>query len=258
MGRGIRLFQVLGVNSVPAFGVLAADWTATTALALYWCENLLVVLLVGLRLWLHRRATGKRGHWEAGLSSGARKARSGSFLSEFLSTALIFTGGHGLFLGLILFLVIPEQFPEAGGADPMALLQGLVAVAVLLLVGFFYDVIRLESRSFAWVRRLANLVLGRVIVVHMTIIFGMVGMAWLGGPRGLFLVFAGLKTVSDLSAMTAGSRPASGKPPGCLMAPLRALAGEAKARQFAHHYDTQYGLERWAEGQWEERREEVS
>ncbi len=70
MGRIVRLLQVVGVNSVPAFGVFAAGWTATTALALYWCENVLVILLVGLRLWLHRRSTHKRGHWEAPLLSG--------------------------------------------------------------------------------------------------------------------------------------------------------------------------------------------
>ncbi|MCP4204018.1 MAG: hypothetical protein GY769_19030 [bacterium] len=256
MGRGIRLFQVLGVNSVPAFGVLASEWTASTALALYWCENVFIALLVGLRLWLHRRSTEKRGHWEAGLSSGMRKAGSGSFLWEFLSTALILTAGHGLFLALILFLAIPEKFPDAAGVDPIAVLQGLGVISIFLLLGFLYDAIGLASRTFAWVRRLANLVLGRVIVVHLTIISGMVGMEWLGGPRGFFLVFAGFKTLSDVSAMTGGGQPAAGKPPGCLTAPMRLFAGDAKARRFAQHYETQHGLERWAEGQWEERREE--
>lgn len=255
MGRTIRLFQVLGVNSVPAFGVLAADWTAATALALYWCENILIALLVGLRLWLHRRATRKRGHWEAHLS-GPRRTGSSTFLSDFLTGALVFTAAHGLFLGAILFLVIPEQFPEAGGVDLSALLQGIGVISLFLLLGFLYDAIHLASRTFAWVRRLATLVLGRVVVVHLTIIFGMVGMAWLGGPRGFFLVFAGLKTLSDLTAMTASGRPETGDPPGCLMAPIRAFAGEKKSRSFVHHYRTQHGLERWAEGQWEKPREE--
>lgn len=241
---------------MPAFGVLAADWTASTALALYWCENVLVALLVGLRLWLHRRATAKRGHWEAGLSGSRRKRGSRStFLGEFLSTALIFTAGHALFLALILFVVIPDQFPDAGGVDPIALLQGICVVSIFLLLGFLYDAIGLESRTFAWVKRLANLVLGRVVVVHMTIIFGMMGMAWLGGPRGFFLVFAGSKTLSDLSAMTGSGRPDSSEPPGCLMAPIRALGGEAKAKQFAHRYGTQHGLEAWRDGEWEKRRE---
>jgi hypothetical protein len=255
MGRSVRLLQVLGVNSVPAFGLLAADWTAATALALYWCENVLIALLVALRLWLHRRATRKRGHWEAHLS-GPRRAGSSTFLSDFLTGALVFTGAHGLFLAIILFLVIPKQFPEAGGLDLSALLQGVGVMSIFLLLGFFYDAIGLGSRTFAWVRRLAALVLGRVVVVHLTIIFGMAGMAWLGGPRGFFLVFAGLKTLSDLTAMTSSGRPESGEPPGCLMTPIRALAGEEKSKNFAHRYRTQRGLESSAEEQWEKPREE--
>ncbi len=254
MGWSVRLVQVLGVNSVPAFGVLAANWSASTALALYWCENVLLILLVGLRGWLHRRATRKRGHWEASLSSGFRKAGSGDFLSEFLSTGLIFTGGHAVFLAAVLFLAIPNEFPEAAGVDAGALVRGLGIVALLLLGGFGYDAVGIGSRKFAWIRRLASRVLGRVVVVHATIIFGMVGMEWFGGPRGFFLVFAAFKTLSDLSALTAGGRPESDKPPGCLTLPIRWLAGDAKAKKFAYHYRTQHGLEQWAETRWEERR----
>jgi hypothetical protein len=34
-----------------------------TALALYWCESVIIALLVALRIDLHRRATNKRGHY---------------------------------------------------------------------------------------------------------------------------------------------------------------------------------------------------
>lgn len=257
MGRGVRLLQVLGVNSVPALGFFAADWTASTALALYWCENVLVTLLVGLRLWLHRRRTGKRGHWEAEIASStaAKRGRSITFLSGFLTVALVFTAAHGLFLALILFLVIPSEFPDAGGVEAGALLQGMGAVSLFLLLGFLYDLIGIETRSFSWVKRLAERVLGRVILVHLTIIFGMITMGWLGGPRGLFLVFAGFKTLSDLSAMTGGGHETpSEEPPGWILGPIGAVGGPGKAKDFARHYREAHRDELRQATEWEDQR----
>ena len=258
MGRSLRLLQVLGVNSVPALGFFAADWTASTALALYWCENVLVTLLVGLRLVVHRRRTGKRGHWEADLGSERpkRASRSATFLAGFLSAALIFTAAHGLFLGLILFLLIPQEFPDAGGVDIASLGTGLGFISVLLLLGLAYDLVGIDTRSFAWVKRLAERVLGRVILVHLTIIFGMMGMAWLGGPRGFFLVFAGFKTLSDLTAMTGGGHEEpSSEPPGWLVGTIRTLGGKGNAEDFSRHYRDAHRTERRQAAAWEERRE---
>lgn len=258
MGKIVRLLQVLGVNAVPAFGVFAADWTAATALALYWCENILVTLLVGARLWLHRSKTSKRGHWQAQSSSGSGKSSGGTFLSNFLGMALFFSAGHAVFLAVILFVVIPNEFPESGGVELRSLLLGVATVSVFLVMGFLYDTIGIESRSFAWVKHLSDRVVGRVVVVHLTIIFGMAAMSWLGGPYGLFLVFAGFKTLSDLSAMTgSGHRPPeqpAEKPSGWLLSLIRKLGGKAKAEDFARHYHSTLGD--WKEAQWEKRRED--
>src|SRR5688572_1009570 len=98
--------QALGVSSVPVVGTFAAGWSAATALALYWCENLLGALLVAVLIARHRRLTRKRGHWRGQLSGSTRPAGKGgkrrlytpqaktsgyrSFLSEFLTLALVF------------------------------------------------------------------------------------------------------------------------------------------------------------------------
>lgn len=99
MRRFPRLLQVLGVNSVPVVGVLAADWTEATALALYWCENVMVTFLVGLRIGLHRRATAKRGHFETGpLASASVSSGATAFFAGFKSLADLstFLGGDEL------------------------------------------------------------------------------------------------------------------------------------------------------------------
>ncbi len=255
MSRIPRFLQVLGVNAVPVVGVVGAGWTEATALALYWCENLLVIALVALRIWLHRRATGKRGHWEAPPpASSSTSARSGSFLAGFLTPALAFTAGHAIFLGMILFLVLPHNFPEAAGVDPDTLGIGLLVIGVFLLGGFLFDLVGLEHRTFHWIQLLAGRVLGRVVLVHLTIIFGMLGMAWLDGPRGFFIVFAGFKTLADLGSFLGSESHTGDEPPGCVLGVVRVFGGKGKAGEFAKHHREHSAEERKRAEGWEKRR----
>jgi uncharacterized protein DUF6498 len=212
-----RVVQALGVNSVPLLGFAAAEWTQGTALALYWVENLVGALLVGVRIALHRRWTGKRGHERPpeGLTSSAATVRGarghrppaappprrsgppGTFLREFMTTVLAFTFGHGVFVAALIFLVLPQHGERV---DPDALRLGVMAVTAFLLLGFAWDLFSLRQRPFAWVRRLTEQTLGRVVLLHLAIIFGMLALAKFGAPRALFLVFAGLKTLADVGS----------------------------------------------------------
>ncbi len=198
-----RLLQVLGLNSIPVAGFLGEGWSPGTALAVYWLEGLFVILFVAIRIALHRRWTRKVGHFRVmstGQSSaaGAGAPGSGSFLVGYLGTAIPFTLAHGLFLSLLLFLILPREFgPQAGVAlDDLKI--GALGVFALLLVGFGIDLVSLRERSFRWLELTTQRALGRIFVVHLTIIFGMGAMAYFHAPAGLFAVFAGLKTLVDL------------------------------------------------------------
>lgn len=233
-----RFLQVLGVNSVPVVGVLAADWGAATALSLYWCENLMIILLVGVRISLHRRVTGKRGHLD-GSALGSRRTSTrpnSTFLREFLTNSLVFTAAHAVFLAAILFLMLPENFPEIGGVDFAALRRGVAVVAVILGVGFLIDVNRIRDRSFYWIRQMASRVLGRVILIHLTIIFGMVGMAVVDGPRGFFLVFAGFKLVTDLGTFIGSDGLPDPEASPWFLGLIRRIGGEERADRYAEFH----------------------
>ena len=108
-----RLLQALGVNSVPAVGFFGQGWSLGTTLSLYWLETVLVIVLVTVRIVLHRRLTRKAGHWNipfetritvAGTTTVRR--RETSFLASFLGVMIPFTLGHGLFLGLLVVLPV--------------------------------------------------------------------------------------------------------------------------------------------------------
>ena len=44
MNRLARLAQLVGLNAIPVIGVSFANWASPTALVLYWCETVMLVV----------------------------------------------------------------------------------------------------------------------------------------------------------------------------------------------------------------------
>lgn len=210
MARGVggflgRLAQLLGLNAVPVAGFFGQGWSPGTALAIYWVEGLLVIFFVAARIVLHRRWTRKRGHFRAP-AFHRQQARtvetapvgSGSLLGGYLGVAIPFTLVHGLFLGLLLFLFLPREFGAEAGVVLADLGKGAVGVLAFLALGLAIDLVGLRERSFRSIEVATERAMGRIFVVHMTIIFGMAGAMFFHAPAALFGVFAGFKTLFDL------------------------------------------------------------
>jgi len=207
MRRPARWLAVLGVNAVPAGGLALAGWSAATVLALYWFESLVASLLVALRAVLHRRLTGKRGHdrpWRAATDRTGRRVVHAERLPP-LGQALVggvgFAAAHGLFLAVFLpgvLGVVPE---------PDALLVGAAGVAAFQLLAFASDLPGLRARPFAWIRREAETLLGRVVLLHLAILAGAALVLWRRGPDAFFLPFVLLKAAADAGGLLAAGRP---------------------------------------------------
>lgn len=210
MAKGVgrifgRLAQLLGLNAVPVAGFFGQGWSPGTALAIYWVEGLLVILFVAARILLHRRWTRKRGHFRAPAFSRQRARSvestpvgSGSLLGGYLAVAIPFTLAHGLFLGLLLFLFLPKEFGAEAGVALADLGKGTVGILAFLALGLGIDLVRLRERSYRSIEVATERAMGRIFVVHMTIIFGMAGAMFFHAPAALFGVFAGFKTLFDL------------------------------------------------------------
>jgi len=200
-----RLGQVLGLNAVPVAGFFGEGWSQGTALAVYWVEGLLVILFIAARIVLHRKWTRKVGHFRTS-SFGQETQKnhpvgSGSLLGSYLGVAIPFTLAHGFFLGLLLFLFLPQKFPEAGSVALADLGKGLVGVLGFLVLGLAIDFVGLRERSYRWVELLTQRAMGRIFVIHMTILFGVGAAAFFDMPSAIFAVFAGLKTLFDLGSV---------------------------------------------------------
>ncbi len=193
-----HLLIAIALNAIPLIGVWKFGWAGGTVLLLYWLESLLGHLATMVKIKRHAALTHKRGHHQY-IAVDARGA-AGSYFSYFSSIALMFTIAHGLFLGVILAMLAhnkPEWVQFNVSWDNVK--YGAILVAVLVSVDLAIDLRGIGKRSFLWIETVAGKRLTRVLVMHLTLIFGFAAMAMIESPIALLLVFIALKTMLDVA-----------------------------------------------------------
>lgn len=207
--RWFSLLFVLLVNAVPLYGVRRLGWSASTVVVLYWFENLLVAFLTCARIALHRKLTRKRGHWrkgQVGTMVNNRPSTAG-LLGEYATMAFVFTLAHAIFVFGFLAIAASNHPEDARWAFSGAQFwRGARWMAIVLVVDFLVDAATMRGRSFAWIRAYVGQRMGRVIVMHLAIIFGMFGMMVTESPFAVLYVLIGLKTLWDLVSSYSGGR----------------------------------------------------
>ncbi len=190
-GRWTKLAELLGVNSIPIVGVLAGDWSSATALSVYWFENLIAALLIAARVALHARWR-DRGQDPAAAPGSSFAPKT---VGAFLGTAIPFTLAHGAFLAL-LFAMVLGLMPDL--AD---LRRAIILLIVMQGLAFGVDLWTLADWPVARVNERADHLLGRVVLVHLSIIVGMFLLAWLERADAFFAFFVGCKVLSDATSL---------------------------------------------------------
>jgi Family of unknown function (DUF6498) len=209
--RIVNLLTLLAVNAVPATGWFAGGWSAGTTLIVYWFETVAACLFVAARLLAHRRCNPRRGHFRYQAPTSARTRSQASFLKGFLVTSLAFSAAHGFFLAGILFVLNHNGQGGLAGVDWRSVKLGSLYVLIALAIDFVVDLLSLRRWSFWQIEETANRSLGRIIVVHLTLIFGMFGAA-ITDFSALFGVFVVLKTMYALSTALPQWDPATAPP----------------------------------------------
>ncbi|KXW75539.1 hypothetical protein JL15_21895 [Mycolicibacterium phlei DSM 43071] len=204
-GGLIHAVTLLAANLVPAAGWFVQHWSAGTTLVVYWIENVVTCLFIAVRIVAHRRMRPCRGHFRYLAPITDRKTRratrsDGSFLRSFAVIAAVFSAGHAIFLGVILGL-LNHNGDAFARVDWRSVTVGCAWLLGFLSADLAVDLIRLRHWPFRRIELEANRGLSRLVVVHLTLIFGMFGVAVTGAPSALFGVFVVLKTLFAVGAV---------------------------------------------------------
>jgi hypothetical protein len=232
----IHLIGVLVVNAIPVVGIIWLGWSAGTVLVLLWLETLMTALANLVRIRLHRVRSRRAGHWEAPLGATEKAGRRGpkpTYGRDYAVVVFVFSGAHGLFLIAILFMAFANQLGgdrEVWRVGLGELGRGVSYLALAIVADLGVELSGLGERSFYWLKHRVEATLGRVLALHLAIIFGMLLMAKFETPLSLLAVFLGLKAGLDL--LSVQGRELSGRPPRWFLWLARRMGrdGEAEYR----------------------------
>jgi hypothetical protein len=192
--KPVSAWILLAANLVPVAGVLLWDWSVFALIALFWMENVIVGVFFALRMLCADPRD--PGLWAAKLL----------MVPFFCFHYGMFTAIHGLFV----FTLFGGRAYSASGlqvlepalraARELGLWLPLAALLASHGFSFLWNYLyRGEFRS-AQLTRLMAKPYGRVVVLHVAIIFGGIAAMALGSPVWALLVLLGLKIGLDLKA----------------------------------------------------------
>jgi hypothetical protein len=201
----LPLISLLVCNAIPLIGVLFLGWDAFLIVLLYWAENVAV------------------GFYNVLKMAAARVGQPAAHLGKLFAIPFFivhysgFTGVHGVFI-LAMFKKDPDIVP-GGDAWPcflvfVQMLCGVirqawleipngarwVVLAMFISHGVSFGYNYLYKREYAAITpdKLMVQPYGRIIVMHVAILFGGFLTMSMGSPIGLLVILIVLKTVIDL------------------------------------------------------------
>jgi hypothetical protein len=191
---------------LPVGGVFAGDWHPATAMAVYWVESVLLALAVSVLCAIMDRRTspaaiarartaGDRDEEQAltaeRISFNQARIKPGDVFGFHVGSLFAFA----LFLGGVLLILVMN-----GHIEPLRwseLRDGAAAMAIIVAVGFLFDLWRFDSYSAADLRRRVDACLSRWVLFWMLGFFGTIIMAVSGRPLWFLGFFAVLKVTYE-------------------------------------------------------------
>ncbi len=211
---------LVAFNLVPLGGVLFWGWNVETLLVLYWVENGVIGVLNVPKMLLARgpvmpgqesRLNGRIAPANAGLvvffliHYGIFWVVHGIFVFALPTIAAVFSGGANLLDSPTGPLVFPAGLvpfePSSAGASPdwSAVSWGTVALAFSHGASFLINFVGRQEYLRVSVVQQMFAPYGRVLILHLTILFGAFISLVIGSPIGAVAVLVIIKTIVDLT-----------------------------------------------------------
>lgn len=181
-------------NMVPIFGVLFLDWRIFPLMFLFWMENIIIgVSNVFKMIFSSADSTGR---WQA----------KASMILFFCVHYGLFTLVHGIFIFIVFGGFIEQDDPVHAVSDITSIMVdqqlwwAVLALFISHTISFIMNYIGKGEYKRSTLAQLMQQPYGRVVILHLTIIFGGFLVSFLGSPVvGLILLIA-LKTYVDIKA----------------------------------------------------------
>ncbi|MEX1172857.1 MAG: DUF6498-containing protein [Chloroflexota bacterium] len=192
---------LIAANAIPLLGVLFFGWNVWTILIVYWLENGIVGAFNIAKM---ARAEGDMALTPGTLLINGRPASSLAKLGLipfFVMHYGIFWAVHGVFV--LTLPVFGSMGPDGGGDmtagfEPLTIVLAVIALTISHGVSFWLNF--LGGGEYRRVSAAGQMFApyGRLVVLHITIIFGGIAIAMTGAPAAAVAILVGLKTVMDL------------------------------------------------------------
>ena len=181
-------------NTVPILAALFMGWEVFDVMLLFWLENIVIGMFNVLKMITAQ-------------SVDVRERAARFVLAPFFALHYgLFTAGHGLFV----FTLFGQGQVKITGMFDIGGLVGIVherglylaLVALVLSHGFSFFANYLKGGEYRTVslKTLMHQPYRRIMLLHLTIIFGGFPILLLGSPIGGLLLLIGLKIVMDVRA----------------------------------------------------------
>jgi hypothetical protein len=207
------LIALIVANVIPLLGVLFLGWSVWNILIIYWLENGIVGAFNILKM---ARAEGTSSDPGPALMINGQPASSMSrfgLMPFFAMHYGIFWFVHGIFV----FTLPAFAILSPGAADEMTIEPGSILVAGFALavshgLSFWWNYLRGGEYRRATAASLMFAPYRRLIVLHLTIIFGGMAIMFTGAPAAAVAILVLVKTALDVGLHLAehrGSTPLS-------------------------------------------------
>ena len=187
-------------NMVPLAGVLFLGWNVWTILIVYWLENGVVGVINVFKM---RRASGPYVPGTVSMTMNGRAvdgAAKAFLIPFFILHYGIFWTVHGVFV--ITLPLFASIWPGQNGSMPFPSIWTIVLAIVALVVshGLSYRLNYIGRGEYLRTSAARQMFApyGRLVVLHITIIFGALAIGLTGAPVAAVAVLVVLKTVLDL------------------------------------------------------------
>lgn len=181
-------------NLVPLYGVIFLGWKVFPLMLLFWAENVIVGVFNVFKMLFCKSE--KSWNW-------ARKTAAISFFCVHYG---IFTLVHGLF---VFFLfggwidddsIFPGPSTVANAVGGFQIVWGFLALFISHAASFVFNYIGKGEYKKSTLNQLMAEPYTRVVILHLTIIFGAFLMVLLGSPLGGLILLIAIKTFVDILA----------------------------------------------------------